>query len=441
MKFYIKFTSGLSKIFEKFSRFRKNIYFGFVRGHDYLSKKELYDLKSMVGKYNREIETEFEDKFAQIIGTGKCISYAAARMGLYEIMRHKNISHDDEVIILGSTCSVMINAIKRNGAIPIYSDIDLDTLGSEVSSIKDKITKNTKMIIAQHSFGIPCNIKPIIKLAKEKRIFLLEDCALTLESSIDGTKVGNFGDAAIFSTDHSKPINSLIGGLIYSCDIELINNLRCSQKKLPSLKKSHESLLWREFLFEKKYRNPFHEGKNALISSLINVKRKLLNQKSPFLVDDFSLKPQKNYPYPCKIPTFLAALGIIEMKRWPKVKKERIDNLEKLMFIFRNSQIKILSSYENRKIEIIPLRFVWLNENKFLKEKDINELTDVSSFWFKKPVIGTLEDLKEYNYLTGMSPLSEIVNSKIMNLPCNIQSGEMDLMEIKLNKLFKSLKR
>ena len=436
----MKLISIISKIFEKFSRYQKNIYFGFIRGHDYLSKKELYYLQNIVGKYNNEIEKKFEDKFAQIIGNGSCISYAAARMGLYEIMRYKNISQNDEVIILGSTCSVMINAIKRNGAIPIYSDIDLSTLGSEVSSIKSKITKNTKMIIAQHSFGIPCNIKPIIKLAKEKKIFLLEDCALTLGSSIDGNKVGNFGDAAIFSTDHSKPINSLIGGLIYSNDLNLIDNLRSYQRKLPSLSKSHQYLLWRELLFEKKYRNPYHEGQIALLSTLINLKRKLLFQKSPYLIDDFSLINQSNYPYPCKIPSFLAALGIIEIKRWPKIKEVRKDNLKKLIFLFKNSQIKILSSYENREIDIIPLRFVWLNEDNLIKEKEIREFTDISSFWFKKPVIGIVEELKEYDYLEGMSPLSERVNSKIMNLPCNINSREFNLMKIKLNDLLKNLK-
>ena len=440
MKFHIKIISLVSKVIEKFTKFQKNTYFGFIRGHDYLTKKELYNLKKIVGKYNIEIEKEFEDKFAQIIGKGSCISYAAARMGLYEIMRFKNISDNDEVIILGSTCSVMINAIKRNGAIPIYSDIDLNTLGSEVSSIKNKINKKTKMIIAQHSFGIPCNIKPIVKLANDKKIFLLEDCALTLESSIDGKKVGNFGDAAIFSTDHSKPINSLIGGLIYSNNNKLINNLRSSQKQLPHLKKSHEYLLWKEFLFERKYRNPSLEGKIALIGTLSNLKRKFLSQRNPFLIDDFSIKVKSDYPYPCKIPSFLAALGIHEIQRWPNVKKERKDNLNRLINIFKNSQIKILNAYENRDIEIIPLRFVWLNENNFIKEKDLNKFIDLSSFWFKKPVIGIIEELKEYNYLKGMSPLSEIVNSKIMNLPCNINFRELDLMEKKLNDLLKDTK-
>lgn len=55
--------------------------------------------------------------------------------------------------------------------------------------------------MAQHSFGIPCDIVDIVELGKKHDIFVMEDCAITLDSSINGIKVGNWGDAAIFSTD------------------------------------------------------------------------------------------------------------------------------------------------------------------------------------------------------------------------------------------------
>ena len=110
-------------------------------------------------------------------------------MGFYELMKYKNIKKGDEIIILGATCAVMINAILRLKAIPKFSDIDLNTYGSEVKSINKLINKNTKIIIAQHSFGIPCDIHPIVELAKKKKIFLIEDCALTLGSSINGKKL------------------------------------------------------------------------------------------------------------------------------------------------------------------------------------------------------------------------------------------------------------
>ena len=111
---------------------------------------------------------------------------------------------------------MMVNAVVSVGVKPIYADNDTDTFGSSAEAISKVLTPQTKMIVAQHSFGISCDSQPIVTLAKSNSIFLLEDCALTLGSNIDGVVCGNFGDAALFSTDHSKPLNTLTGGLIYT---------------------------------------------------------------------------------------------------------------------------------------------------------------------------------------------------------------------------------
>ena len=209
----------LRKLIKKIKQYYLKEYYGFVSGHKDLSKKQIYKLKKIVCKNDKNINLDFEKLFAKIVGHGNCISYASARMGFYEIMNVLDIKAGDEIIILGATCSVMINAIKRKLAVPRYSEIDKNTIGSDYGSIKSLINKKTKMIIAQHSFGIPCNIGPIFEIAKNKDIFLLEDCALTLGSKYKDIKVGNFGDAAIFSTDHTKPINTLIGGGIITSAI------------------------------------------------------------------------------------------------------------------------------------------------------------------------------------------------------------------------------
>ncbi|MEK9702296.1 MAG: DegT/DnrJ/EryC1/StrS family aminotransferase, partial [Deltaproteobacteria bacterium] len=82
----------------------------------------------------------------------------------------------------------------------------------------------------------------IKSLATKYKLFLLEDCALSLGSKINGITLGNFGDAALFSTDHSKPINTIIGGLIYSNNKNLIHSLRdkqASHSELSIKKKKH----------------------------------------------------------------------------------------------------------------------------------------------------------------------------------------------------------
>ena len=238
-------------------------------------------------------------------------------MGFYALLKILGIKTGDEVILQGSTCSVMVNAILRSGACPVFADIDKDTFGSCVKGIKNCITKRTKMIIAQHSFGIPCRINPIVKLAKDNNIFLLEDCALTVGSKINGTICGNFGDAALFSTDHSKPLNLLIGGLIYTKDKVLysrLKDLRDTADDLPSMK---QNSLWKQLLFERKYCSPKLYGRMGFASKIRSI---IQIGNRPFLDEDFESKPSSSYPYPSRLPTFIAKLGLYELKRWNYLK-------------------------------------------------------------------------------------------------------------------------
>ena len=420
------------KLISKIIKYFTNPYFGFINGHKEIDEGEISNLEKLVGRKDNKIISKFEKTFAEMIGNGKCISYASARMGFYEIMRQLKIKDKDEIIILGSTCSVMTNAIKRLGAIPIYSDIDLDTLGSDYESIKKLINIKTKIIIAQHSFGIPCNIEPILKIAKLNKIFLLEDCALSFDSSIGELKVGNFGDAAIFSTDHTKPINTIIGGMVYTKNNNFFTNLKLSKKHIKEISYKKQNALWLQFLNERKKRNPKNTGKIFITSFIENIKKKYFGKVEPFLTDDYSLSFKSSYPYPSNMPTFIAAIGIIELKKWHKNKKLRTKYLMHLIKLFQKYQIKIPNSYFNENLKIVPLRFVWLNESKYLTIKKMDRFIDTSSFWFKKPIIATEISLLKFNYIKGMCPKSEFMSEKICNIPCNL--NEKDFLKL-LNKL------
>ena len=183
----------------------------------------------------------------------------------------------------------MVNAVLRVGAEPIFSDIDEETFGSSSISIAHCITTNTRMIVAQHSFGIPCNIEAISSLAKREGIFLLEDCALTLGSKVNRSIVGNFGDAALFSTDHSKPLNTLTGGLVYSLNKNLIDQLCIEQEKFEDLSIKRQKALWRQLRLEAKYCVPNRYGRIRLIDAVAGLSKGLNLLSKDFLDDDFGI--------------------------------------------------------------------------------------------------------------------------------------------------------
>lgn len=403
-------------------------YLGFIHGHAYLTPEELSKIGHLVGIKDDFLVADFERRFAQLVGSGVAISYAAARMGFYDLMRLQGISKGDEVILLGATCAVMVNAVLRTGATPVYADIDPETFGSTSKAIAACITPHSRMIVAQHSFGIPCNIEPIVKLAREKNLFLLEDCALTLGSKINGIGVGNFGDAALFSTDHSKPLNTLTGGLIYTKNMDLAQNLRLLQANSSDLSEERQNALWKRLLLEARYCVPTQYGRMGLIDLLFTVKKKIIHIEGDFLTDDFGVTSTSTYPYPAKLPAFLAAVGLIELKRWAKVSADRKITLQRLIEAISKypSGLYLPAAYKNPDFEIIPLRFVWSEPQGGSIRNSIRKLIHVPGTWFMAPIIATKEPLENLGYLSGACPVSERIGRNMINIPCIFECKDID---------------
>jgi perosamine synthetase len=402
-------------------------YFGFIQGHAHLLPEELNKIKVLVGLQSDGIVLDFESQFAKLVGEGEAIAYAAARMAFYDLMRLLDISKGDEVVLLGATCAVMVNAVMRTGATPIFADIDPDTFGSSRETISACISLKTRMIVAQHSFGIPCNIEPIAKFAKEKNIFLLEDCALTLGSKVNGVIVGNFGDAALFSTDHSKPLSTLTGGLIYTRDKALARRMRSSQAACSELSVTRQQTLWRRFLLELHYCDAKRYGRMGLIDLLLIVKKKLINIEGDFLSEDFGTGNVTTYPYPAKLPTFLAAIGLIEINRWPIVADERSILLKKLIGVLsdKKADFRIPKAYTNKAFQIVPLRLAWSEPNGANVRKAIQDFVHVPSTWFMQPIISTNEPIENLGYRAGSCPISECIGPNMVNIPCNVAKNDV----------------
>ena len=404
----------------------KRPFYGFVRGHSELTEDQIAEVKSCLLKDDADITLQFERKFASLVGDGDCVSYASGRMGFYALMRLLNIGNGDEVILPGATCSVMVNSVLRVGATPIFSDIDPNNFGSCPLGIEKCVSPRTKLMVAQHSFGIPCDIEAIKDLAHLHGIFLLEDCALTLGSKSNGVVVGNYGDAALFSTDHSKPLNTLIGGMIYSRNRDLVRKLLDEQLLYAHLSSKKQSALWRRVLIERFVCTPSRQGLMGLIDLASKVLHSMPSLESPFLTDDSCSTPGARYPYPAKLPSFLALLGLMQANRWSEEAHLRKETLRKLLKITATSSIRSLVSpaYYNPHLDIVPLRFVWVANQPDERNKFGNYI-DISWTWFREPIVATKEPLSNFGYRDGSCPVSEYVGSRIINVPCNVPSDHV----------------
>jgi 8-amino-3,8-dideoxy-alpha-D-manno-octulosonate transaminase len=114
----------------------------------------------------------------------------------------------------------VVAAVVNLGAIPVLADID-ETFGLNPTAVERAITPRTSGIIVVHMSGAPANIVELLKIARKRGLFLLEDCAQCAGGSIEGKKVGTFGDMGIFSFQMNKNLTSGEGGAVVTNDSRL----------------------------------------------------------------------------------------------------------------------------------------------------------------------------------------------------------------------------
>jgi len=151
----------------------------------------------------------FENKLLKYIWVydSKVVSFYNWRSAIFHCLKMIWLNNKDEVIVSGYTCISVSNAVLQAWAKIIYSDINKNNLWLNLLDLKKNITKHTKVIIVQHTFGKPSNIKDIIKIAKENNILVIEDCAHSLWSKYNWKKLGFFWDFSIFSSWRDKVIS------------------------------------------------------------------------------------------------------------------------------------------------------------------------------------------------------------------------------------------
>ena len=165
--------------------------------------------------------SEFEKKVAEYHGIGNAIGVASCTDALHLALDALGIGADDEVITTPFTFFATVEAILYTGATPVFVDVDPETLNIDVDQMEANITKKTKAVLPVHLFGHPADMGRIMKIAKKKRLKVIEDCAQSFGARINGKKTGSIGDAGCFSFYPSKNLGAYgDGGMI------IINNPR-----------------------------------------------------------------------------------------------------------------------------------------------------------------------------------------------------------------------
>ena len=129
-----------------------------------------------------------------------------------------DIKKDDEIVMPSYTFVSTANAFVLRGGKPVFVDISLDTCNIDPSKIEQAISKKTKAIVVVHYAGVSCDMDPILKIAKQHNLYVIEDAAQAILSSYKGVPLGSIGDLATISFHETKNIHCGEGGAL------IINN-------------------------------------------------------------------------------------------------------------------------------------------------------------------------------------------------------------------------
>lgn len=152
---------------------------------------------------------EFENRFSKYCGTKFCIGVGNGLDSLMLALKALGIGPGDEVIVPANTFIATALAVTYTGARPVFVDPDINTFNVDVTLIENSITEKTKAIMPVHLYGQPCNMEPIMEIAKKHNLYVVEDCAQAHGAKYNGKIVGSFGHAAGFSFYPGKNLGAL----------------------------------------------------------------------------------------------------------------------------------------------------------------------------------------------------------------------------------------
>lgn len=165
---------------------------------------------------------EFEKEFAEWAGTDHAIALANGTVALDVALIAMGIGSGDEVVVTSRTFLASASSIVNAGAIPVFADVDADSQNITADSIRAVLTPRARAIICVHLAGWPCDMDPIMELAREHDLWVIEDCAQAHGALYKGRPVGSIGHVGAWSFCQDKIMTTGgEGGMVTTSDRKL----------------------------------------------------------------------------------------------------------------------------------------------------------------------------------------------------------------------------
>ena len=169
---------------------------------------------------------EFEKDFARYVDARQAVAVNSGTAALHTALLTAGVKEGDEVIVPSFTFHSTAEVVLLTGADPVFADIDPDTYTITSETVEGVLTTKTKVILPVHLYGLPADLDPLKKLAKERGLTLIEDAAQAHGAQYNGAMIGTVGDMTCFSFYAGKNMTTGEGGIVTTNDDDYAEKLR-----------------------------------------------------------------------------------------------------------------------------------------------------------------------------------------------------------------------
>ncbi len=165
---------------------------------------------------------EFEKEFAAWVGTRYAVALSNGTLALDVALKALGIGPGDEVVVTPRTFIASVSCVVNAGSVPVFADIEADSGNISARTIGAVLTPRTKAVICVHLGGWPCDMDPIMELAKQHGLFVIEDCAQAHGARYKGRSVGSVGHVGAWSFCQDKIMTTGGEGGMVTCNDEAL---------------------------------------------------------------------------------------------------------------------------------------------------------------------------------------------------------------------------
>lgn len=339
------------------------------------------------------------EMLSQYFGKEQVILVPSSRDAIYELLIRLP---QKKVVIPSYTCMVVNEAVMLSGKEVVYAKSDQDTFNSIYLDCVD----SDSIVLATHQYGLPCNIKEVADKCKEVGAVLIEDCATSLGTTVDGQMTGTFGDYAVISLNQSKTLTvPPFGGILIG-------------KNADMLKEIEQTAEWHDGGLSFKVKGlikglAFVVSKNAIAYKLIHwltIDRKGKLQRT----EHEKPSEKKTDFYKVRFTEWQAAILLSQLKKLDEILQKRKD-----VYAYYDEHINnpLLTKPVHYPNAVCTRYAVLADDRKTFYKKCVEQGVDMD---FSHCTIGCPEEFTEEHAIAG----------KILNLPFYYDMSEREMKNV-----------